>query len=495
MIEGGAVFSSMISYHMSKKQKRSDGDGRKHNRLTGELGRKEGALMFPPSMLMIMGMLLISTSSYGVTERDIVKWVRNGSLPLLNAFGCLLDSKKQKNLKTIASFFRHSSLPTEAHLQRIAANIHVACGYKPPSVQLVQRKSDAIEEVELKTRPLQQPGRLLRPSNIPLVLANMIADLGLSQTVLDYSLSIMGYPVVKRGFNEDATVSDTNETTIDTPQSETKNKVSPFWLPPALKSARPDRLIGPSYVLAVVIAACKMIPSWDEDIEYLIKRGNTMEDSSLKKKNGQHSAEKSRFIPWNQEHFSLLGNGPSETEYLDFLEGTILFSDTTVLPNFVKTLTDTRKKDTAQGDDPAVRANSIVLRVASKREETGGHDVSKNENGAATGKEETTDESNANPPPKKSRKKSRKSNLVTYRLTTAKEVRNTRTFDAPLGPMIEYFAYKTGCRPDHVLQHLIRLDKDLSNSSRTHSTSKAPIEMHPEHLLKAVMKEAVAREK
>ncbi|KAL3907161.1 MAG: hypothetical protein SGILL_008984, partial [Bacillariaceae sp.] len=93
------------------------------------------------------------------------------------------------------------------------------------------------------------------------------------------------------------------------------------------------------------------------------------------------------------------------------------------------------------------------------------------------------------------RPKKANSSTVTYRLTTSKETGNVRAIDTPLGPMIEFFAYKIGCRSDQTLRYLIRLDKELSKSRRTAPTSKEPARMTRQEVLDAVMRPAIAKER
>jgi hypothetical protein len=454
---------------------------------------------------MIMGMLWISTSSYGVTARHIVDWVKNGSLPLLNAFDFLLGPQKQKNLKAIAPFFRHPILPTEAVLKRTVLTLHVACGYKPPTVQLLSSKISK-EDVELRSKALMIPGRLIRPSNVPLVCANMIADLGLSQKVLDYSLSMMGYPVTSQGLmGETIGDGDSNSKEVsdnlmtDGQKAETTAKPPvELWLPPALQNARPDRLNETSRILAVVVAACKMITPWNQNITYKIQLGTRKTEqevgSDFESKRSYSEQQESRFIPWNHDHFCYIGNGKTETDYLDFMESTLLFSNHFVLPNFVKSLRDTNEQKAVVAKKPVVSANSTVLRVGRKKK-SNLQPSQKNDSAAMeAGNEKQPKAAAVLPGAFQQIPLATKSNAVKYRLTTSKEAKNARIIDPPLGPMIEHFACKIGCRPDQTLEYLIRLDMDLSTSNRTCSTSKAPIRLHPERLLDAAMTRKVAKE-
>mmetsp|Transcript_17187 Transcript_17187/g.35912 ORF Transcript_17187/g.35912 Transcript_17187/m.35912 type:complete len:822 (+) Transcript_17187:475-2940(+) len=198
------------------------------------LGRKEAALLLRPSMVMVAGILLVAAAPHGVTEGQIVKWIENGSLPLLRAFSSpLLPEAQREPLTMVAPFFSLPVTPSASVLQNIAKRIHVACGYQPPKVKLVapvragtaqstdynsKSKSKMLavtpsprlfrskskipmlrrrKERILTTKSLYAPGRLVRPSTVPLLLGQLVSELGFSQMVLNYSLALVGLAVSK----------------------------------------------------------------------------------------------------------------------------------------------------------------------------------------------------------------------------------------------------------------------------------------------------------
>eukprot|EP00536_Pseudo-nitzschia_multiseries_P017711 jgi/Psemu1/328622/estExt_fgenesh1_pg.C_17490001 len=219
----------------------------------------EAALLLRPSMGLVAGILLVAGAPHGVTEKQVVDWIENGSLPLLRANEHLLFSEQQqhnsksksksrsKSLAMIASsFFSMPVAPTASQLRHLAKRIHVACGYKPPTVRLVaptipvaaefpttttpgvgarrgsrssvsvlvspssppppsqqQQQQPQPQPVRRKPKPdkiltaksLYKPGRLVRPSTVPLLIGKLVSELGFSQIVLNYSLALAGLSV------------------------------------------------------------------------------------------------------------------------------------------------------------------------------------------------------------------------------------------------------------------------------------------------------------
>merc|ERR1712238_217552 len=272
------------SYSRKKKKEMND-DSWKLN-----MGRKEAAILLRPSMGLVMGMLLTAASPYGVTPANIVHWIENGSLPLLNAFdstnsnstsksksnptnnnsdsssSCprpylrrcrsLLSTTQKGTLKMISGFFKCPVPPTVSTILKTVKIIHVACGYQTPKIKLLSsnrvvpplpipplaavkmgtwgtkrrqrqqhhsnwKKKKKKKETILTSKRLYLPGRLIRPSTVPLVLGQFISELGFSQNILNYSLSLMGLPISKRSLLfSSSSLSSLTRTTIKTKTKE-----------------------------------------------------------------------------------------------------------------------------------------------------------------------------------------------------------------------------------------------------------------------------------
>jgi len=55
---------------------------------------------------------------------------------------------------------------------------------------------------------------------------------------------------------------------------------------------------------------------------------------------------------------------------------------------------------------------------------------------------------------------------ASYHLTTTCDIRNSKRLGPPVGPLIEYAAYKTGTSPCLILDYLIILDEELKSKAR-----------------------------
>ncbi|KAG7359050.1 hypothetical protein IV203_015639 [Nitzschia inconspicua] len=422
----------LIYFHTKKKardsatqntSKKQEGNRKRAWNHQPKLGRKEAALVLQPSLVMVMGMILIATAPYGISESDVLHWVQQGSLPLLNAFDCLLSPSQQEALSLVAPFFRCHKLPTIAALKRSVLGLHVACGYKPPPVPL---SKGGKKQGQLSDKSLMAPGRIIRPSNVPLVLANLVSNLGLSQLVLDFALALMGLPVSR-------SVSSANESVND----------ESSWLPPTLSKAHPDGLNDVSRILAVVVVACKLIPNWYSGLEYSV--GSSVISADAKDRTRNSTSSKG-WIPWDREHFNRIGNGKTEMDYLNFLEATVMHSDKYVYPEFVKMLDDTDPTHIEDAvADPPVCANNVLLRTE-PRSKTQKHP---NNTAGKNSKPET--------------KRKNKTPQFLYRLTKREDMEMATNIQDPLRPLIEYFAYRTWTSFEKIVGYLIVLDEEMGN--------------------------------
>ncbi|OEU11683.1 hypothetical protein FRACYDRAFT_244806 [Fragilariopsis cylindrus CCMP1102] len=553
----------------SKKKK-------KNNDWKLNMGRKEAALLLRPSMGLVMGFILTAASPYGVTAANIVKWIENGSLPLLNAFdststsistqsdsthsnsnsncsssraqrrrlsSSLLSKTQQETLKMISGFFTCPIPPNVSTLLKTVKIIHVACGYQPPKIKLLSLLSRAsvpsikipplaavkagttaavpnryhrkqqqqrVKETILTSKRLYVPGRLVRPSTVPLILGQFVSELGLSQRILNYSLALMGLPISKRSLSSSTSTTtsmneeDINNATAATDDSSIESgeenesvrrrlkesarkqqyrerirkergekqkemkSINPEWLPSPLPGARPDKLGDINRILAVAVIACKLIPHWEDNHRYVFIRA---------------------------EHFRYIGNGKMESDYLDFLEEGILCRANSdnhssyALPKFVESLNASPDDDGSgdykhhqleemnDNDDEAavVQNNETVLGWKNRPKQIIKEMLELNK----------SSEIKQSAPPGK---KERTEQMISYRLTTLSDVTSVRTLSSPLGPLIEYIAYKMEAQPEFILKHLIELDKEMSLKDKSSQNYVDMVTITPRIVYGCVMK-------
>merc|ERR1712166_526847 len=214
-----------------------------------------------------------------------------------------------------------------------------------------------------------------------------------------------------------------------------------------------------------------------------------------KEKEERNPIKTSRFIPWNQEHFRYIGNGKMELDYLDFLEEGILRRANSddhssyALPKFVESLNASPDDDgngdykhhqleeMNDNDDEAavVRNNETVLSWKNRpkqiiKEMMELNKSSKIKQSAPPGKKERTEQ------------------MMSYRLTTLSDVTSVRTLSSPLGPLIEYIAYKMEAQPEFILKHLIELDKEMSLKDKSSQNYVDMVTVTPRIVYGCVMK-------
>jgi hypothetical protein len=405
-----------------------------------QLGRKEAALMIQPSMTMVAGILWIAVAPLGVTGGHLREWIGNGSLPLLNAYYVVLPPKEQKLLKAVRGFFRSPNPPSMFALKKAVRTLHVACGYKPRKI-IVNKKGSRKRMETMSSRDFS-PGRLMTPACVPIMTARLVADLGLSQFVLNYSLALMGQAIicnVAKSSNDDEDDED-------------------FWLPRPLARARPDRLLDPARILGVMVVACKLLPDWEKLCFLRPGGGYGTSNSSKSSYPGEsnndrpvgHDAKrcktleaKGRFIPWTQEYFRMVaGNGTLTEDYLEFLEEELIEPNDTLLPGFVSSLFDvseksennSRKKEPLQQQMlPATPNNSVIVpcQTLLSVSQTAGI------------------------------KKRKMTTTIRYEVTENPDTKFVKPISGPLGPLVEYMALKSGVLPSDIIEFVAELDKEL----------------------------------
>ena len=284
----------------------------------GKRGRLEAALTIVPSMKLVACLLWLAVSRAGVTLNQVLLWMSNGMLPLQNAYKLCLSDEEQKALSHVSTFFRMKRVPPLSQLERLTRKLVIACGLKSfshlhgmPSRPLAEVVVDetGISKTTAKLRK-RADFSFLTPQSVPLVTARLVDDLGFGQRILDVSFALMG--VLQRA-------------------------PSNVWLPGPLMCARPEKLWSTAHVLAVIVVACKMTPGWEtweypllRNEEIIVKAENMeLKDESRAKKRQRVESRKPRFVPYNQEYFRLMSNGPLVEGYLDYLEENVLVEKTT----------------------------------------------------------------------------------------------------------------------------------------------------------------------
>ena len=386
------------------------------------LGRKAAALMLEPSMDMVGGILLVALSPFGVTEGHIKNWISSGALPLLNAYN-LLDASDQKILKPFTAFFKCQNAPSVNKLKTIALALHVACEFRPRKT-VVCNNDTMVETLPPKSF---KPGELITSSSVPILTARLVSDLGLGQKVLNFSLALMGLPIVRK-----------SNAPMDDFLRELGNKDS--WLPEPLKGAKPGLLRDTAKILGVIVVACKLIPRWHEHIFF--KRPLSSARVKNESANRETFLPNERFLPWNHEHFRFVGNGQLMEDYLDFLEEEIIDSTDSVLPSFVSSLKFSDKKESVVQSEnwDVVHPCQILIKTTSERIIPG-----------------------ADRP------------VFTYEITDAAHLDLLRPYTPPLGPLIEYMAYKSGVLPTEIINFVVELDKEMiENAVATRTKTGVP---------------------
>lgn len=257
------------------------------------MGRKGAALALSPSLKMVAVILCLSLEPLGVTENRIYRWIRDGDLPLVDAFW-LLHPQEQKKLKTIRGFFQMRGPPTVEALRRMVAILQTACGVKFRG--LLVRKHSGLSTVKSSMSTRMKPGQVLTTKSVPLLLARLIAQLRLSQIVADYALALMGLPIFENNGSEPSTLHKK--------------------LPPPLFSCRVDKMVDISRLLAVIILACKYIPNWLDHLSGNYKPGQVNADQQI-------PISEQQIVSWSSEELRDLKNSQLPS-YVDFLKEHLL---------------------------------------------------------------------------------------------------------------------------------------------------------------------------
>ena len=226
------------------------------------LSPNECAIRCIPSIDFILSCLLCTFSHLrvGITAATICEWCTDGRLPYLDSFYLLPDDVRIKYLP-IRTFFLPNSFPCAAYVSYLSELLRISCTEYIPSLK------DTCSSL-----------------NIPLVAARLVSDIGLNQTVLDYTLSLMGCKSNLQACSSDK-------------------------LPVPLHSAKIENITNTIQIGAVVIVACRLVSGWESQ-----KYG--FESTKSDDGNVPHA----RFIPWNLSMLNQLRNGSMTKDYLAFLD-------------------------------------------------------------------------------------------------------------------------------------------------------------------------------
>ena len=290
------------------------------------MNRETAALCLYPSMDLVAAILWFAIARIGILPGQLVNWIANGTLPLMNAFERMLTKDDQESLLFLCTFFRMARPPKPTKIEKLAALLSVVCGMKESKevpqhwglVRIIENTDGPTERI----RKVVDRLRFVSVKNVPLMIGQLVADLRLGQRVLDIALSLVGTKPLGR--------------------------VTDPWLPRPLSRTDPERVSTPEYALAVIVVACKMCPDW-ETWSYV--KASPVGDKS-------DSSPKQRFAPWNVEQFSLLNDG-DVSDYLDFYEDIILVrkdkqNDPGTIQGFSRLLDkacERKKKEAVKGDE------------------------------------------------------------------------------------------------------------------------------------------------
>ena len=220
----------------------------------------ECALRCMPSHDFLMACLLCTFSSLrlGITATTICEWCVDGRLPYLDSYYLLPENMRVK-LFSIRGFFVPSNLPNSGNLTYLSELLRICCLEFIPSLKQVSM-------------------------NVPLIAARLISDIGLNQTVLDYTFSLMGC-------------------------HELLNECKASKLPVSLLSAKAENITSVIQIGAVVVVACRLVQGWEYQ-----KYGFDFENPT------SCTTQRSRFIPWDLMMLSQMKNGTLTKDYLSFLD-------------------------------------------------------------------------------------------------------------------------------------------------------------------------------
>lgn len=382
----------------------------RHQKLAGKktLGRKAVALCLSPSLPMVAAILCMAFAPFGITCANIQVWIEDGSLPLLNAFP-LLTPQEQKRLKRIKRFFHLNEPPSASQLGKLVTNIQIACGYEPKTF-LLRKKGSEKEEISqpIKAQKNQHLGRLLTPRSLPLALARIVSQLGLSQKVLDYSLTLMGLPIASSQPSNKGNKLD-NE--------------NPPQLPKPLRACRSDQIWGMPELLGVVVTASKFIGQW-ENHWYVLLSTPPAKTSGTASNNAEPTT---RFVPWNESLSRHLGSVTKE--HLEVLEDNLINVEDSIFLNDEQDFPSDMQPVLIHKKDKTRKASTVLPCLKLLRARQFHHEKSDPQEHIGVPCEANSSVKGMVPP-------------------------------RPFGTLVEYVSVKTGTKPGEVLRFCQKLEEE-----------------------------------
>ena len=173
------------------------------------IGRCQAALLLPsPGMELIATILYVSLIRRGITAPQFLDWIcSTQAVPLQNAYRQVLTPRQQKELAAarvafclpvnIKSNMTAEWLQSNTSLLLVAAKLKHAPDIRTSSISLKRSKkrnndSSFTPGDDLPPKLAKHSIRTLSATSIPVVLAQLGAQLGLSQIVYDTALALMG---------------------------------------------------------------------------------------------------------------------------------------------------------------------------------------------------------------------------------------------------------------------------------------------------------------
>ena len=312
-------------------------------------GYKEAALYLQPSMTMVAAFVWLALTKQnnaaimtaGTTSNDFCYWIATGRLPLMTAFTSLLSSNLQTCLEPIANFFRMEKPPQPAELEAMATKLCVACRLLVQPIVLEEDTDDNddddvgladVNATETKAIPpssvvekygrQKQHVRFWSVSSLPRIIAQLVANAGLDQSVLDRTLVMAGFSLdyhpslsttVRRNNKKRRRSGVTQSKTADTATGDgdsDENRKKDNTEPPCDSSSLPilrqaEFFSCTEELLGLIAIACQLDPKW-RTWQYSMPPATTPPQI---------------VVPCNESQFvGLLRNGPTMNSYLDFVE-------------------------------------------------------------------------------------------------------------------------------------------------------------------------------
>ena len=294
-----------------------------HTSFRNPMGYKEAALYLRPSMHMAAALIWMaltknkkaSLAAAPVTSHDVCRWIATGKLPLMTAFHSLLSPKLQKRLQPVSTFFRIDKPLLPCELEAMAINLCVACRLRKTPKLVNEDGEDSGDEdddssdasstatgkaskqsapqassdndgdnrsneltapaIVVKKRKRQRV-RFWSVADLPRIMAQLVADAGMDQNVLDRSLVLAGYslegPSPRRHRKQlrppppdepssrrpsSGSEKTRNDTAAEKPLTNLSDHLSRL---PTL--VEPEALTCAEEVLALIAIACQLDPQW-----------------------------------------------------------------------------------------------------------------------------------------------------------------------------------------------------------------------------------------